>query len=153
MLSVWEDLTVCDFLDIIDSWKLVGWGKNGVQGTNLLDRIISVLGCLKPVQNSYFRSRPAIFQFSWALIYIYIYMSHIWKCTWAPSEGLVQPAHLYSAYSLLGTIWTDNHPNLVQVTAKTDQTVPMCRLIWVCADYSCQKVLFAQCCLSSAYHN
>ena len=26
-LSVWEDLTVCDFLDIIDSCKLVGWGK------------------------------------------------------------------------------------------------------------------------------
>ena len=55
MLSVWEDLTVCDFLDIIDSWKLVGCWKNGVQGTNLVDRIISVLGCLKPVQNSYFR--------------------------------------------------------------------------------------------------
>ena len=67
-MSVWEDLTVCDFLDIIGSWKLVGWGKNGVQGTNLLDRIISVLGCLKLVQNSYFRSRPAIFQFSRALV-------------------------------------------------------------------------------------
>ena len=26
-LSVWEDLTVCDFLYIIDSWKLVGLGK------------------------------------------------------------------------------------------------------------------------------
>ena len=69
-MSVWEDLTICDFLDIIDSWKLVGWAKNGVQVTNLLDRIISVLGCLKPVQNSYFRSRPAIFQFSGTLIYL-----------------------------------------------------------------------------------
>ena len=40
----------------------IGWfGKNGVQGTNLLDRFISVLGCLKSVQNSLFRSRPAIF--------------------------------------------------------------------------------------------
>ena len=40
----------------------IGWlGKNGVQGTNLLDRFISVLGCLKWVLNSLFRSRPAIF--------------------------------------------------------------------------------------------
>ena len=40
----------------------IGWlGKNGVQDTNLLDRFISVLGCLKSVQNSSFRSRPAIF--------------------------------------------------------------------------------------------
>ena len=43
-MSVWEDMTVCDFLDIPDSWKLVGWGKNGVQGTNLLDQIIRVSG-------------------------------------------------------------------------------------------------------------
>ena len=38
-------------------------GKNGVQGTRLLDRIISVFGCLKPVQGSYFWSRLAIFSF------------------------------------------------------------------------------------------
>ena len=37
------------------------------QGTNLLDRIISVFGCLKPVRDSYFQSRPAIFWFSRAL--------------------------------------------------------------------------------------
>ena len=31
----------------------IGWlGENGVQGTNLLDRFIRVLGCLKSVQNS-----------------------------------------------------------------------------------------------------
>ena len=39
-MSVWEDLTVWDFLDIIDSWKLVGWGKMGFKAqtcwTNLL---------------------------------------------------------------------------------------------------------------------
>ena len=54
-------------------WFLkIGWfGKKGVQGTNLLDRIVSVLGVLKLVQNSYFRSRPAIFQFSGALVYNY----------------------------------------------------------------------------------
>ena len=46
----------------------IGWlGKNGVQGTNLLDGIISVFGCLKAVQNSYFRFRQAIFRFSGAL--------------------------------------------------------------------------------------
>ena len=51
-------------------WFLkIDWlGKNGVQGTNLLDLIISILGCLKSVQNSYFRSRPVIFQFSRALL-------------------------------------------------------------------------------------
>ena len=39
-MSVWEDLTVCVFLDIIDSRKLVGWGKMGFKAqtcwTNLL---------------------------------------------------------------------------------------------------------------------
>ena len=60
--SVWEDLTVCDFSDIIDCW-----GKNGVQATNLFDLIICILWCLKLVQNSYFRSRLAIFRFFGAL--------------------------------------------------------------------------------------
>ena len=47
VVSLGRHMTVCGFLDII------GWlGKIGVQSTNLLDRIISVLGCLKPVQNS-----------------------------------------------------------------------------------------------------
>ena len=79
----------------------IGWlGKNGVQDTNLLDQIISVSGCLKSVQNSYFRSRPAIFWFSGALpqtLWHNIPPSHIiltlsWPILallllcWAPSE-------------------------------------------------------------------
>ena len=36
----------------------IDWlGKNGVQGTNLSDRIMSVLGCLKPVRPNYERFR------------------------------------------------------------------------------------------------
>ena len=47
----------------------IGWlGKNGVHGTNLLDRIMSVFGCLKPVRDSDFQSRPAFFRFSRALL-------------------------------------------------------------------------------------
>ena len=47
----------------------IGWfGKNGVQGTNLLDRFISVLGCLKSVQNLNFGPDRLFFRFSQALV-------------------------------------------------------------------------------------
>ena len=50
----------------------IGWlGKKW--GPTLLDRIISVFGCLKPVRDSYFQFRLAIFQFSRALTYMYIF--------------------------------------------------------------------------------
>ena len=54
---------ICDFSDITDSWKLVV-GEKWVQGTTMLDQIISIFGCLKPVPDSYFQFRPAIFRFS-----------------------------------------------------------------------------------------
>ena len=54
-------------------WFLkIGWlGKKWGSRHKPVDWIISVFGCLKPVQNSYFRSRPAIFRFSGALLFNY----------------------------------------------------------------------------------
>ena len=43
-MSVWEDLTVCDFLDIIDSWKLVGWGKMGFQAQTCWTDLLAFWG-------------------------------------------------------------------------------------------------------------
>ena len=63
-LSVVEDLTVCDFLDIIDSWKLVGWGKMGFKAqtcwTDLVAFGIFEIGpeFLISVQTGYFSSLP-----------------------------------------------------------------------------------------------
>ena len=43
-LSVWEDLTVCDFLDIIDSRKLVGWGKMGFKAQTCWTDLLAFWG-------------------------------------------------------------------------------------------------------------
>ena len=39
----------------------------GFKAQTCWTELLAFLGCLKPIQNSYFRSRPAIFRFSGAL--------------------------------------------------------------------------------------
>ena len=43
-MSVWEDLTVCDFLDIIDSWKLFGLGKMGFKAQTCWTDLLAFWG-------------------------------------------------------------------------------------------------------------
>ena len=68
MLSVWEDLTFCDFLDIIDSWKLVGWGKMGFKAQTCWTDLLAFWGVWNRSRILNFGPDRLFFRFSRALI-------------------------------------------------------------------------------------
>ena len=69
-LSVWEDLTVCDFLDIIDSWKLVGWGKMGFKAQTCWTDLLAFRGVWNRSRIFNFGPDRLFFRFSRALVSI-----------------------------------------------------------------------------------
>ena len=66
--GVWEDLTICDFLDIIDSWKLVGWGKMGFKAQTCWTDLLAFLGVWNRSRILNFGPDRLFFRFSRALI-------------------------------------------------------------------------------------
>ena len=66
-MSVWEDLTVCDFLDIIDSWKLVGWGKMGFKAQTCWTDLLAFRGVWNRSRILNFGPDRLFFRFSRAL--------------------------------------------------------------------------------------
>ena len=75
-MSVCEDLTVCDFLDIIDSWKLVGWGKIGFKAQTCWTDLLAFWGVWNRSRIRNFGPDRLFFRFSRALVDIpFIYSS------------------------------------------------------------------------------
>ena len=68
-MSVWEDLTVCDFLDIIDSWKLVGWGKMGFKAQTCWTDLLAFCGVWNRSRILNFGPDRLFFWFSRALVH------------------------------------------------------------------------------------
>ena len=69
MLSVWKDLTVCDFLDIIDLWKLVGLGKMGFKAQTCWTDLLAFWGVWNRSRILNFGPDWLFFRFSRALVY------------------------------------------------------------------------------------
>ena len=67
-MSVWEDLTVCDFIDIIDSWKLVGLGKMGFKAQTCWTDLLAFWGVWNRSRILNFGPDRLFFRFSRALV-------------------------------------------------------------------------------------
>ena len=84
-MSVWEDLTVCDFLDIIGSWKLVGWGKMGFKAQTCWTNLLEFWGVWNRSRILNFGPDRLFFWFSRALLWVLIRSAsarHFW---WVPT--------------------------------------------------------------------
>ena len=68
---------VCDFLDIIDSWKLVGWGKMGFKAQTCWTELLAFWGVWNRSRILNFGPDRLFFQFSGALIQTLLW--HDWK--------------------------------------------------------------------------
>ena len=89
MLSVWEDLNVCDFLDITDSWKLVGWGKMGFKAQTCWTDLLAFWGVWNWSRILNFGPDRLFFRFSRALICTYAereVQTNLGICTYAKME-------------------------------------------------------------------
>ena len=91
-MSVWEDLTVCDFLYIIDSWKLVGLGKMLFKAQTCWTDLLAFWGVWNRSRILNFSPDRLFFQFSRALYILYQTYS---------------PPFLQTSISKLSMLWAD----------------------------------------------
>ena len=70
-MSVWKDLTVCDFLDIIDLWKLVGLGKMGFKAQTCWTDLLAFWGVWNRSRILNFGPDQLFFRFSRALFTVF----------------------------------------------------------------------------------
>ena len=89
-MSVWEDLTVCDFLDIIDSWKLVGWGKMGFKAQTCWTDLLAFWGVWNRSRILNFGPDRLFFRFSRALFPMHVHGKKCWEFQMTSLEPLGQ---------------------------------------------------------------